>query len=241
MLRIEQISPKIWAIFGENPPDAAKAFVRFQEYYENVLLKGKKGLVVRDIEDWWEQYRDKDEKELYYAFWQGFNVPGTVILDLVRTSEFRPGFSVEQFLAKPTRYPRWHNAETELLKLLESLTIDQINNGYFIGMWQGSTDVLEHEVAHAFYATIPSYKAEQTLNIGELQHDVYDQFHTQLIELGYHRDIVLDEMQAYMSTYPETLSDHFNSDVDFDTDTYLAHTPPFVATFQRYRNPFTPS
>lgn len=235
MLKIEQISPNVWVVYGEDRPDAARAFVRFQEYYENVLLKGKKGLVVRDIEDWWEEYRDKDETRLYYKFWAGFNVPGKVILDLIRTSEFRPGFSVKHFLTNPGRYPRWHNDETELLKLLEDLTVEQIQNGYFIGMWQGSTDVLEHEVAHAFFATVPAFKAEQTLNLGSLPPDIYKQLSTQLIDMGYHKDVVIDEMQAYLSTYVETLSD------TFDSGHYTEHTPPFVETFQRYRKQFTPS
>jgi hypothetical protein len=235
MLRKEQISEHVWVIYGKNQPDVAKAFVRFQEYYENAKLKGQKGLIVRDVEQWWKEHRDKDEKELYYTFWTGFNVPGKVILDLVRTSEFRPGFSVVEFLLDPNNFPRWHDDETEFLKLLEDLTVDQINNGYFIGMWHGADKVLEHEVAHAFFATIPAYKAEQMLNIGEFPTDLYKQLSTQLVDMGYHGDVVIDEIQAYLSSYVECLSDIF------DTDKYNDYAHPFVDTFKRYRAMNTPS
>ncbi|MDE1830595.1 MAG: hypothetical protein KGI25_09760 [Thaumarchaeota archaeon] len=234
MLKREQISPTVWVIYGENQPDVARAFVRFQEYYENAQLKGKKGLVVRDVEKWWKKYRDRDEKELYYTFWTGFNVPGNVILDLLRTSEFRSGFSLKDFLLRPHYYPRWHNEETEFLKLLEDLTIDQISNGYFIGMWRGADQVFEHEVAHAFFATIPAYKAEQMLNIGELPKDLYKEMTQQLISVGYHTDVVLDELQAYLSSYPECLGEIF------DTDKFNDYNTAFVETFQRYRNLLKP-
>lgn len=235
MLRKEQISPNVWAVYGKNESDVAKGFVRFQEYYENAQLKGKKGLVVRDIDKWWEEHRDRNETELYYTFWAGFNVPGKVILDLVRSSEFRSGFSIKEFLSNPFRYPRWHDEETEFLKLIEDLTVEQINNGYFIGMWHGSNKVLEHEVAHAFFATIPAYKAEQMLNIGEFPKDLFKCLSGQLVDMGYHPDVVLDEIQAYLSSYTDTLAE------TFDTDKYNDYVHPFVETLQRYRKLLTPS
>ena len=234
-LRMDQLAPAVWVIYGKDKPDAAKAFVRFQEYYENAKLKGVKGLVVRDIEDWWEEHRDKDEKELYYTFWSGFNVPGKVILDLVRSATFRNGFSIKDFLLHPLRYPRWHKQETEFLLLLETLTSEQINTGYFIGMWHGSEQVLHHEVAHAFFATIPAYRAEQMYNLSEFPKELYKDLSGKLVDMGYHGDVVLDEMQAYLSSYPETLPEIF------DTDKYNDYTYPFVQTLNRHRTQNTPS
>lgn len=235
MLRKEQISSKVWVIYGTEQPDVARAFVRFQEYYENAKLKGERGLVVNDIDKWWEQHRDKDEKELYYTYWVGFNVPGKVILDLIRSCDFRSGFSVTDFLAHPNRYPRWHNDETEFLGLLEDLTVDQINESYFVGMWQESTDVLDHEIAHAFFATISAYKAEQMWNISQFPKDLYKDISGKLIDLGYHPDVINDEVQAYLSSYIDTLSD------TFDTDAYNDYVVPFVETLTRYRSLHTPS
>lgn len=234
MLRKEKVAPSVWVIYGKNETDVAKGFIRFQEYYENVDLKGKKGLVVRDIENWWAGYA-AGEPEPYYTSWTGFNIPGKAILDLARTPNFRDGFSLAEFLHNPSRFPRWHEEETELLTLLDDMPVEEISTSYFIGMWHGSANVLEHEVAHAFFATIPTYKAEQILNIGEFPKDLYTQLAGQLVEMGYHNDVVHDEIQAYLSTYIHTLPKIF------ETDKYNDYTSPFVDTFQRYRKQFTPS
>ncbi len=229
MLRREQISPVVWAIYGEKEPDVAKAFIRFQEYYENTDLKGKRGVIVRDIEQW--QKVKSNDGEAYYTAWMGFNIPGRIILDLVRSGDFRPGFSIKNIL----KYPRWHEEETEFLKLIEDLSVEQINNGYFIGMWRESVNVLEHEIAHAFFATVPSYKAEQMSNIGELPKDLYDSISKHLLDMGYHKDVVYDEIQAYLSTYVDTLNETFK------TDKYNDYAESFVKTFERYRNQTSPA
>lgn len=235
MLTREKIAPSVWVIYGSEQPDAAKAFVRFQEYYENASLKGQKGIVVRDIENWWNLHRDPDDSEPYYTAWSGFNISGKIILDLLRTPEFKGGFSLLEFLSNPTRFPRWHKQETEFLKLLEDLSVDEINSSYFIGMWNKCTTVLEHEVAHAFFATIPAYKAEQMLNISQFPKDLYKELTTQLAGMGYHGDVILDEAQAYLSSYIDTLPETFS------TDKYNDYAHPFVETLQRYRKQFTPS
>lgn len=229
MLKLEVVAPRVWAIFGEGEEDAARAFIRFQEYYENPELKNKKDITVTDVENWWKRARDKGLKDVYYNAWAGFNIPGRIILECVRSPLFRPKASIRDVFSS-----RWNAQEDELLALIETLPHEEVQNGYFVAMWKDSNDVLEHEIAHAFFSTCTPYKAEQTMNIAGLPKDIYDHMITRLKEMGYHGDVVLDEMQAYLSTYVESIDEHFNADCK-------DYARPFAETFQRYRKLLSPT
>jgi hypothetical protein len=229
MLIKKQVAASVWAIYGDTQEEIGKAFIRFQEYYENNTLKGRKDITVPMIEEWWAteclDYAEED-REPYYTFWQGFNIPGKVLLALMSTSEFRSGFSMSKLFADPKHYPRWHPQEDQLIDLLQDLTVDQINDGYFIGLSKDSDDVFDHELAHALFATNRAYQAAQVVNLSKLPPAIYQEMRTDLLNSGYHTSVINDEMQAYLSTYPETLHE------TFDKDEYTPYTTPFVATFQ---------
>ncbi len=228
MLRKVKIADRIWAIYSDTEEEIGKAFVRFQEYYENKDLKGTKNITVKMIEDWWrEDSAVFNIDEPYYTFWEGFNLPGKVILTLLATSEFRSGFSLWNWFVEPSNYPRWHKEEDQFIDLLQDLSVDEIIDGYFIGMWKDATEVFDHELAHALYATNPAYKAAQVVNLSKLPNDIYDKLRLDLIESGYHPSVVHDEAQAYLSTYTSTLSG------TFETHDYDAFTAPFEETFSR--------
>lgn len=229
MLKLEVVAPRVWAVYGEEQEDAARAFIRFQEYYENPELKNKKDISVPDVEKWWKKAQDKGLKDVYYNAWAGFNIPGRVILECLRSPLFRPKASITDIISA-----RWNKQEDEFLALIENLSPEDIQNGYFVAMWKDSEGVLDHEVAHAFFSTCTPYKAEQVVNIGGLPKDIYDHIATRLKDMGYHGDVVHDEMQAYLSTYVESLDEYFNDDCK-------DYTHPFVETFQRYKTLLKPS
>jgi len=217
MLSIKQISKKVWAILGNNEEDVARAFIRFQEYYENKDLKGQRGLTVQEIEQWWDKRRKElDTEDSYYQHWLGFNLPGKIILDLTRLPSFR---------SDPANY---NFEETKLLSILETLSVDQLSDGYLIGLWKDAEEVFDHEVAHAYFATIPAYKIEQLKNISTLPKNIYESIKYQLSEMGYAAEVINDEIQAYFSTYTDSLSD------TIDTDIYNSYTFPFVNTFKKF-------
>lgn len=234
MLTKKHIADKVWAIYGDTQEEVGKAFVRFQEYYENKDLRGTKDITIRMVEDWWaEECKDQETCEPYYTYWTGFNIPGKVILTLMTTSEFRAGFNLWAYLIGPRDYPRWHPQEDQLIDLLQDLDVNQINTGYFIGLSKTSTEVLDHELAHALYATNLSYLRDQMYNLSQLPKDIYDKFREDLISCGYHPNVVRDEMQAYLSTYVSTLQN------SFDTTDYDIHTPIFEKTFKNYSEVLT--
>ena len=153
MLTKKKAADHIWIINSDKQEELGKAFIRFQEYYENADLKGRKNLSVYEIHKWWKTTREKGCKDSYYVFWTGFNLPGRIFLELAVSPEFRSGFSLRKFLKNPLWYPRHHKQEDELLALLSDLTLDEIATGYFIGVSKDSTQVLDHEMAHGFYTT----------------------------------------------------------------------------------------
>src|SRR5271167_1347504 len=168
MLVKQQVADRVWAIYSDKQDEIAKAFIRFQEFYENKDLKGTKNITINMVEDWWKnESAESDFNEPYYTFWEGFNLPGKIILALMTTSEFRSGFSLWDWIVEPGNYPRWHKEEDQFIDLLQDLTVDQIATGYFIGMWKYAEEVFDHELAHALYATNSMYKAAQIANLAK--------------------------------------------------------------------------
>lgn len=220
MLTRVQIAEKVWAIYSDTQEEIGKAFVRFQEYYENKELKGRTDITVKDVEEWWAQERVvQDTTKPYYGYWAGFNIPGKAILKLLTSPKFRAGFSF---------YPWWYKQEDEFLELLQDLSIEEINTGYFIGLSKTSDTVLDHEVAHALYATNLSYLRAQLDNIHSLPDGVGEKMRGLIIDMGYHESVANDELQAYMSTYTDCVED------TFETDEFNQFLPMFEETFKQY-------
>lgn len=230
MLTKTKVADKVWAIRADTQIEIGKAFIRFQEYYENADLRGRKDLTVRDIEKWWAQTREKDCKEPYYEYWTGFNIPGRIFLELTMSPLFRTGASVKEFFCNLVGFPCFHKEEDQLLALLVDLSVDEIGSSYFIGLSNSSTDVLDHEMAHAFFALDARYKSTQLYNIGKLPPEIYRRIREDLLSVGYHKDVIHDEIQAYLSTYVDTLKD------TFDTDDYTVYTQPFIDAFAAKTN-----
>lgn len=230
MLTKKKVANKIWAIYSDTQSEIGKAFVRFQEYYENADLKGRKDLTVQLIERWWKKTKEEDEED-YYDHWVGFNLPGHVIVQLALSPQFRTGFSFSELLTNPQHYPRWHKEEDALLALFDDLPVPEIVESYFIGLWKGSTDVLEHEVAHGLFTTNPAYKSEQLYNLSRLPTNVYEGIRKNLLSCGYHPHVIHDEMQAYLGTYVDTLEEKF------ETNEYNKYTAPFENTFKTFYCP----
>jgi hypothetical protein len=227
MLTKQNVAENVWVIYSDTQEEIGRAFIRFQEFYENKDLKGTKDITIRQIEDWWaREAKNLETPEPYYTFWAGFNLPGHVILALLSTSEFRSGFSLWRFIASPKDYPRWHPEEDRFLDLLQDLTVHQILTGYFIGVSKDSTEVFDHELSHALFATNSFYKSEQVYNLSRLPKDVYESFRLELLSNGYHRDVIHDEMQAYFSTYTNDLPEE-----------YKQHIGPFIKTFKKFTEP----
>jgi hypothetical protein len=224
MLTKKKITDRIWIIYGAEVEDVPRGFIRFQEYYENKDLKGKI-VSVQQIEEWWEKTRDVDNTDSYYQYWSGFNIPGSIFAQLIDI----PGF----------HHHKSNIEENELINLITEIPREELPYSYIIGMWKDSTDVLDHELAHALFGTNSGYKIKQIENVSRLPKDVYNSFSKELLKEGYHRTVLLDEMQAYMSTYTESLKTETKDELiitqsRFETPNLIKHTHPFVEIFKKF-------
>lgn len=225
MLTKVRLATKVWAIEGETQAEIGKAFIRFQEFYENPVLKGRKDITVPMIESWWKEHRKKEQiTDSYYEYWVGFNIPGRVFAQLIINPDFRPAPSLTDFFR-----PRFKRQEDQLLSLIADIPLEELVESYLIGYSTHRNDVVDHELAHAFFSTNRMYKSSQMYNIARLPTPVFDGLRNELVEWGYHPDVVHDEIQAYMSTYVSTLATTFTTP---DIDKY---TQPFVDTFNTFR------
>lgn len=215
-MKITKITPLIFHISSKTTEEIAKSFVRFQEYYENPIFKNKNsGFSVDDIDNWW---KDKNPETNYYNYWSGFNVPGKYFLNVLRNANFHP----------------FNQHELNLINLLKDIPITKLNNGILIGSGDDKDDVLNHELAHAYYYTDKSYKKMVDSLIDGMSPTMRFKLGNSLQNMGYHKTVINDEIQAYLSTYTDTLSITF-SDI-LDEDSAKIHSKYFKLNFNKYIN-----
>ncbi len=197
MLTKRRVANRVWVIEGDTQVEIAKAFIRFQEFYENPDLQGNFEITVRDVEEWWQQTKQKDD-ESYYVHWVGFNLPGRVFVEAMTNPYFRPGFSLKRFLTDPFQYPRYHKEEDELLALVCVIPILEIIGSYFIGMWKDSKDVFDHEFAHGLFATNATYRSEQMYNLSKLPKGIYEHIRTQHLDDSHPLEVEYEYVRIYL-------------------------------------------
>lgn len=170
--------------------ELGKTFIRFQEFYEscNPAFKGKI-FTLGQFKQW---YSNEYGADTYYIDWQGFNLPSCVL------EPFKQG------LFDPlTKY------EKRLLKLLKYKSGDY----YIVGA--NDKDVLKHELAHALYYTNKKYRENVISCFNANSKDIH-RIKKFVIEKGYHKDVLYDELQAYI--------------ID-NSDFFVKNTPKKVLTY----------
>ena len=108
--------------------DLALSFCRVEEYYEGKPSVNGKYLI---LEEFLDQFMDKNGKINYFEYWTGFNIPGNIF-----TQWFRQNASDKT---------RW---ETELAEEV-SKKLDMSKPYYVIGGKKGDMNTIDHEIAHA--------------------------------------------------------------------------------------------
>lgn len=158
----------------------ASTFLRFQEHYESPEFRGK----YFSLEEYMDWYAEKTGAFTYYKDWNGFNIP-SYVLEPFHAGHFDPLTAKEQLLLDITRlFP-------EPFYLIGTWTDDSKKRG------TGENRTLVHECVHGLYYTFPDYAA--AVNEELAKHDT-SQVRTALEEMGYHEGVILDEINAYMTT-----------------------------------------
>ena len=174
MMLKNQILKNVYFIKFSEKSEAAKTFLRFQEYYESPQFKGKIFTLKEYIK--WYKTKSGDGTFSYYEDWSGFNIPG-YILEPFYNGEFK-------FLSK---------REKELLELFK----DKKEKFYIIACAEADEATLMHKKMHGLYYTNEKYRNKVKEILSKI--DCSD-IHQMLADYGYHKDVFVDETHAYLCT-----------------------------------------
>ena len=181
-MQIKKITPEILYINFPKRVIMNSTMMRFQEYYENPVFKGKV-FTHEEFRKWYIKNSPPGKKTGRFTYnndWWGFNMPLTI---------FKPFYE--------GKFNPLTIQEKELLKKLESF---KKNNHYLITAFgKVNMKILKHEIAHGLFYTNKKYKKEIVSKLKEINKDskrkIFEFFKK---HNGYHKDVWTDELHAYI-------------------------------------------
>lgn len=189
-IKVKQIKP--WRIFHfqfKTQYEMCMTMIRLQEFYESPKFRD----VVFSLEEYMDWYCSEYGEGVftYTDDWKGFNIPSHIIQEFF--SRYR-----HQTLNSPMLRPK----EYDFLEILEAalkepLTSPEQKPFYIIGTVGGDLETMEHEMCHALFYLIPEYREEAKKVIKKYK---LKTLRKTLLEEGYHKEVLVDEIQAYVLT-----------------------------------------
>jgi len=183
---VKEIRPGVIHTEFDNLYNLTSTYMRLQEFYESPFrdIKGK----FFKHEKYMDKYARSKGSFSYYEDWTGFNVPGDVVIKFI----------------KLFKYDMWHK-EQVFFKELEKHIKKYKDKFYIIGTAKNrkrkkSNNTLNHELAHAYFYLCPKYKNKISSLIKKINSKHYNKMEESLIEMGYDKKFILDEVQAYCTT-----------------------------------------
>jgi hypothetical protein len=155
------------------------SLMRFAAYYEDPKYRGK----WPDLEEYMNYYaKTKGWEFTYFDDWEGFNFPGYVLS--------APAIlEVSDLLRK----------EKEVCDVMRPLRAPH-NEVYVIGTFKGDAGwALGHEMVHAYFFLHPEYAKDVEAVCKEYPKPI-KRLSKCLLEMGYHKKVLLDECNAYITT-----------------------------------------
>jgi len=194
MYDLKEIYPRVFLVTMDNSYDLAMTFCRAQEFYESPYkeIRGKNFNMVE-----FQRLYTMRRGESCFAYpedWCGFNVPSNAIWNLYYSNKIE---DLNQY-------------DTIFHKIIDKITCDTNKNEYryyLIGAGTGDERTKNHEIAHAFYYLHPSYKKAANKITSQLPEKLYNKFKKHLLGIGYSDKSIKDEIQAYLSSDPENLTE----------------------------------
>ena len=184
MFKIEkkEVSPGIFSLRFRTQYEACSTMMRIQEFYESPFKKIRGHVFT--LEEYMDEYAKATGNFTYTIDWGGFNVPDSV---------FRAFFDQFDLLEKEKH-----------LKSLFTKELASDQTFYVIGHYEDKIEEIEiestlaHEIAHGKFYLDPEYKKESLKLVKDLVKK--DKIAKALIDMGYTKNVINDEVQAYMAT-----------------------------------------
>ena len=173
-IEVKNISKNIFLLVFENQKEITSTFLRFQEHFESPEFRGK----IFTLKEYKEWYSKINGDFTYYSDWNGFNIPSYVL------KPFYDG-----------KFDPLSKKEEQVLELFK----DRGGDFYIIGIHKNMeemSNLLTHELAHGLFYTNKKYR-ESTIQI--VSGFDLENIKTELrAKGGYHEDVLIDEIQAYL-------------------------------------------
>lgn len=220
-IQAKEIYPNIIHMKFQNKFELTSSLLRFSEFVESPFkeIHGK----FFTYETYMQVYSEHTPHKQfsYFTDWSGFNIKGDtfkIVSKLFKKDLWEREKQVLEFLTP------WSTRKSKFYVIATSVTDDK------------NTSLLKHEVAHAMYYLNKSYFAEQEKNLTLLKKSnktVYKSIENKLANVGYGKEVIRDEIQAYLSTSDNKYLKNFFSDSYKFIDKGKLHLP-FSVTLDKY-------
>ncbi|CAB4219011.1 hypothetical protein UFOVP1604_94 [uncultured Caudovirales phage] len=182
-----EVAPKIYVVEAADDYSRAMLFVRAQEYYESAYSEFRKKTFC--IFEYMNKYR-KERGTKYFGYtkdWSGYNIPSDSLESCLT------GLKSGKVLTTPY--------DTLMHTIHATIRQHQPRGKFYIlGVDDIKSQVMDHELSHALFYTNKQYKAEMVELVLSLKSSVYDQLEAYLSQMGYVKQVIVDEIHAYLST-----------------------------------------
>jgi len=133
---------------------------------------------------WYAKHQSKYDCFSYTLDWAGFNIPASVIKDVVYLG-----------IKDHNKY------DSAMIQVYHNgLTKYRDGNFYIIGAVGKAGPAMKHETAHGFFYTEPLYKKEMTKLVKDLKPSFRKSMYKTFKDIGYTPKVFIDECQAYLAT-----------------------------------------
>lgn len=178
--------PAIFLLEVKGNKNLASIFLRAQEFYEstNDSIRGK-SFTIKEYTKWYKTLNENNEFS-YAKDWQGFNINCNTLEMCYQINKER--CIADYFLLYIAR----------ICKKISSQK--NYKNYYLLGVKVNDVKVLRHEMAHAFFYTNSEYKKLMVQHFLSLPVEFQNKMSIILSDLGYYKDVHIDELQAYFAT-----------------------------------------
>ena len=224
----EIIMPNVYLFTYDKQYDLCMSFVRLQEFYESPKFRNKY-FTLEDFMDYWSVEYGNGSFD-YPVRWNGFNLPSNII-----DKWYRKFVDNEDF---------FRDRECELLDEVQMLKWEESTDEecpekyYAIGIHEGcseesSQEVIDHECAHALYYLYPSYRRSCNKLIKGMSKGKVDRATNELLSMGYCKDVLKDEIQAYFSSKHQRTIHKCLSGVKKFTDNFEKHKKKWIMSHEQ--------
>ncbi len=189
--KIIEVKKSIYAILIDDDYDRAMLFCRYQEFYESPFkdIKGKSF----DLMSYMKIYKNHKKTNVftYPDDWMGYNIPSFSLKACMENV-----FETQQKICGINSYDH-------IMKDIVEIIHNHLNSSeapfYLLGVNDLDSSIMEHEIAHGIFYTNKEYQ-EKTIEIyNNLPNIIKDEMRSILLKIGYCDDVIIDEIQAYMS------------------------------------------